>query len=261
MRARRRPRRRSRPTRRQQRGRRRRPAATRMPAHASSASPLQPELHQIGIERRERAVERAGQRLHRLERRSAATCSRALGILEPGADAHRQLAGVGHQLGAAGGVERRIDLARNSRRAARAGWRRRAWPPRSDSARRGATSEPPMNTIGAMPIDQAELAERVGDVDLGVAVRQLAARAQRERAARDLRRCSAMPGAALGMARHEDRQQARESCACSRRCTSITRGLLARMGRGGGDHRPLADRVLQRRELRRRRPAAPARRA
>jgi len=74
-------------------------------AHA----PLQTELHQIGVERRNGALERAGQRLHGPKSGLRHVFSR-LGILEPGADPHRQLAGVRNHLGAASGVERRIDL-------------------------------------------------------------------------------------------------------------------------------------------------------
>src|SRR6187549_2521887 len=60
------------------------------------------------------------------------------------------------------------------------------------------------------PIDHAELAERIGDIDFGVAVRQLAERTLRElepRTAGD----ADDAGAALWMARHQDRQQAREA--------------------------------------------------
>ena len=63
--------------RRQQAGAPARPGATRTPAHASPSSPLQPELHQVGIERRHRALERAGQRRPSPSSRSAATLSRA----------------------------------------------------------------------------------------------------------------------------------------------------------------------------------------
>ena len=69
-----------------------------------------------------------------------------------------------------------------------------------------STSEPPMNTIGATPIDHAELAERVGDINLGVEVRQLAERALCEhqpRVARDARDARA----SLRMPRHQDCQQ------------------------------------------------------
>ena len=61
-------------------------------------------------------------------------------------------------------------------------------------------------------VDQAEFAHRVGDIDVGARVRQLAARAQRGVEPRRLRDLGDA-GAALGMARHDDRQQARKIAA------------------------------------------------
>ena len=91
----------------------------------------------------------------------------------------RQLAGVGDQLGAVRGVERRIDFGEiPDMRPMQDGG---AELDRLDRilpavARQRAAHEHDRRE----PVDQAELAERVGDIDVGVAVRQLAARAQRD---------------------------------------------------------------------------------
>ena len=74
-----------------------------------AASALQPDLHEIGIERGERALERAAEPLDGLARR-AGDRGALLGVGQQRADAHRQPADVADQLGAARGVERLVEL-------------------------------------------------------------------------------------------------------------------------------------------------------
>ena len=123
-------------------------------------------------------------------------------------------------LGAARGVERRIDLGEiPDMRAvqdggAELGGLDRILPAMLDQR---AADEHDRR----QPIDQAELADRVGDIDLGVAVRQFAARAQRDlqaRGARRSRRCSAPRSGWRGAIK---RQQAGKAVR-SRRCASMT---------------------------------------
>ena len=109
------------------------------------------------------------------------------------------------------------------------------------------------------PIEQAEFADRVGDIDVGakigrdVARAQHAARAGRDRLLQDFH-------AAFRMARHDDGQQARPRLADATMRLDDRR-FLARMGRGGDEDLALADCVLHFGELGRDRPAAPGRRA
>ena len=113
-----------------------------------AASPIQTELHQIGIECRDGPFERAGQRVHRLEPGPRDAISR-FGVLEPRPNPNGQLARIGDHLGATRCVERSIDhceiphmgAVHNGR--AELGRFDRILSPCS-------TSEPPMNTIGAI---------------------------------------------------------------------------------------------------------------
>ena len=98
------------------------------------------------------------------------------------------------------------------------------------------------------PVDQAELADRVGDIDVG-RLRPATRRASAARlAARRHAAISAMPGPRSGW-RGAMSVSSRGIRSRSLRCASITVVFFARMGRGGGDHRAVADRRAQLREL------------
>ena len=97
------------------------------------------------------------------------------------------------------------------------------------------------------PIDQPELAHGVGHIDVGGGAGQFAARA--------LRRGQSGGGgdldharAALGMARRDQRQQPGKIPAQAPVRLDHD-ALFAGMGGCRRDHRPAADRILQRREL------------
>ena len=97
------------------------------------------------------------------------------------------------------------------------------------------------------PIDDAELAHRVRDIDVGRRVGQFAVRAQTDLqpgGARDFSDAAA----ALGMTRHDNRQQVRKI-----RTQPLVRvdygGFLAVMRGCRRDQRPAADRAFERREL------------
>ena len=155
-------------------------SATRRPAHASPSRRLEPQLHQIRLERRQRPFERAAERVHRSRAPLARSRVARVGVRRASAPiAHRQLAGVGHLSAPPARVERGVDLGEI--------------PDMRPVQDRGAELDRLDRILAAMlhqrtadehdrrePVEQAELAERVGDVDVGRRVGQLAARAQRE---------------------------------------------------------------------------------
>ena len=158
---------------------RRRPAATRSAAHAWLLAALQPELHQIGLERRERALERAAEPLDGLARRTGDRRA-LLGVGEPARRCAPRAGRRRDQLGAARGVERVVDLGEiPDMRAMQDGG---AELDRLDRilpavAHQRAAHEHDRRE----PIDQPELAERVGDIDVVLRLGQPPARAQRPR--------------------------------------------------------------------------------
>ncbi len=180
---------------------------------------------------------------------------RAARLRQQGGEAGGELAGVGDRLGAMRLVERRVDFGEiPDMRAmqdggAELGGFDRILPAVPDQ--RAADENDRRQAI-----DETEFADGVGDINVGRRVGQLAARPQP----------SFQPGgprdfgdadAALGMARHDQRQQAGKI-----RAQPPVRvdhgGFLAGMGGCRRDYRPAADRALQGRELgavgRRRRP-------
>src|SRR5262249_47188980 len=75
---------------------------------ASMRLPIfQAKLHQVGIDRRQGAIERPAERLDGLERRRGDRVAQAR-IGEQGADTRGELFGIVDLLGATGGIERRI---------------------------------------------------------------------------------------------------------------------------------------------------------
>ena len=149
---------------------------------------------------------------------ASATAWRAAGIGEPVAKPDRQRLLVGDEFGAMRGVERRVDFGEiPDMRAMQDGG---AEPDRLDRilaamARERAAHEHDRRE----PVDQAEFAERVGDIDVDIRHRLRAARAQRRGQAghfRDFRDAFA----ALGMARRDHRQQRRKFGA-QRRCAAM----------------------------------------
>src|SRR5919197_6133560 len=133
-------------------------------------------LPEIRLERGERAFEPAAERGNARVRGGNHRCTR-IRVLEPSRRPQRQSLDVAHLFGAARRVERRIDFCEIPN--IRPMQNRRAELDRLDRiltamARQRSTNEYDRGE----PIDETELAQRVGDVDLGVAARQFPARAQ-----------------------------------------------------------------------------------
>ena len=184
---------------------------------------------------------------------------RALGgVGEPGADPDRELADVGDLLGPARGVEGGIDFREiPDMRPVQDGG---AELDRLDRilaavARQRAADEDDRR----QPIDQAELAQRVDDVDVVRGLRQSPLRAQHRRKPAGVRDLDDA-GPAIGVARRDDREQPWKTIA-QPPVRVDQRGLLPGVGRRGRDGGAIADGGLQGLPGSRHRRTPPARRA
>ncbi len=137
---------------------------------------MQAKLHQIGVERLQGAFERAAERLDR-RARGLGDAGAHVRLRQHGAESGGELARVGDQFGAMRVVERRVDIGKiPDMRAvqdggAELGGLDRILPAMPDQ--RAADKNDRRQAI-----DQAELADRVGDIDVGRGVGEFAARPQ-----------------------------------------------------------------------------------
>ena len=145
-----------------------RPALRHQKDGSRIAGPLaQLELHQVRVERRHGAVERAAQILHHIVA-SVGDTGTAIGVSKPGGKIRGKAVDVVNQLGAMGVVERGINLSEipNMRtvqdRSAQLGRLDRILPAVLDQRAADEHS-------WCQPIDQAELADRVCHINLGCA--------------------------------------------------------------------------------------------
>ena len=127
------------------------------------------DLHEIGIQRRQRAIERAGKLRNGVARRRRHFLALG-GIGQPGAHPHRQPPCVSDLLSAMRSIERSVDLGKVPHM--RAVQDSSTELDRLDRilttmARERATDEDDRREA----IDQAKLTQRIHDVDVGLAVR------------------------------------------------------------------------------------------
>src|SRR6187200_1005205 len=147
---------------------------------ASSLMKLQ--LHQIGVERRQRSIERAAKRLdHRMS--SIGDPCAGVGVAQPRGKMRDKAVGAGNWLGTVRVVKRSVnfrkvpDMGAVQNCGAELGGLDRILSAMLDE--RAADED-----SGCHAIKEAELADSVGDIDICIAVWQFPARAQRRRQAR-----------------------------------------------------------------------------
>ncbi len=199
------------------------------------------KLHQVGIERRDSALQCSRQTLHHAQSAIGDLLS-DLAVRQPRPDANRQLAGVRHEFSAAGAIERLINLGEI--------------PDMRPVHHGGAKLRGLDRILAAMldqrtaheddrrqPIDQAKLAQRIRHVNLNARFGNFA-----KRPLRHLQACAASDTgdavATLWMARHQDCQKPRKGP--PQPAVHLDQLLfLARMRRSSGNQQPRQHRGLK----------------